>query len=148
MDDEKNEGKESKKKPKVIHARVSDKVDDALKDRAERLGVSVSNLVRNILQNTFGLVENIVADGADIARSANPPESPTEDSAGTPSAPSPQILGWQEAILALNALCQRCNAILARGTRAAIAVPTQAGAFLCLECLKEQHADEEPHDSE
>jgi RNase P subunit RPR2 len=49
------------------------------------------------------------------------------------------VLGWQEALLELNAVCDRCNAILARGTRAAIAVTEGAGPrpIRCLACLKE-----------
>lgn len=116
-----NEDKEDKKH-KVIHARVSEALEHELKRRAGNLGMSVSNLVRNILQHTVGLVEDIVEDGAKIARSAR---------GGTP------VLGWQEAVLNLNGVCEQCNAILARGTRAGIAVTDRPGRrpFLCVDCL-------------
>ena len=50
------------------------------------------------------------------------------------------MLGWQDATLNLNAVCDRCNAILARGTRAAISIPepaTAPRAVRCLPCLEE-----------
>ena len=37
------------KKERVLHARISDSLDQELKERASSLGVSVSNLVRNVL---------------------------------------------------------------------------------------------------
>src|SRR2546427_8147322 len=61
---------EKEKKEKVIHTRISESLDEEIRRRAGRLGLSVSNLVRNVLLNTFGLVEDIVADSASIARSA------------------------------------------------------------------------------
>ena len=45
-------------------------LDAELKTRAKGLGLSVSTLVRNVLSNTFGLVEDIVTDGASVARHA------------------------------------------------------------------------------
>ncbi|MCA9666718.1 MAG: hypothetical protein KC503_14060, partial [Myxococcales bacterium] len=62
-----NESENEKKKQRVIHARVSDTVDEELRRRANHLGMSVSNLVRNILHHTFGLVEDLVVDVAAVA---------------------------------------------------------------------------------
>ena len=56
------------RKERVIHTRVAEELDEEIKRRAQNLGVSVSNLVRNILQNTIGLVEDILLDGAETAR--------------------------------------------------------------------------------
>ncbi len=116
-------------KERVITARVPEGLDEQIKKKAEGLGLSVSNLVRNVLQNTFGLVEGIVADTRDIARSAR-------GEAGAADAP----LGWQEVTLNVNAVCGTCNEILARGTRGAVGVGGNGGAakqFLCLDCLAE-----------
>jgi len=121
------------KKPVVIHTRVNEDLDAEIRRRANTLGVSVSNLVRNILQHTFGLVGDIVADSANVARSARAMRSP----AAATDAP---IVGWQEAILAINAVCAKCNAILKKGTPASIAVPS-GNAVLCDHCLTElEHA--------
>ena len=128
-----------KKKDKVLHTRVPQSLDNELKKKAGSLGLSVSSLVRNILSNTFGLVEDIVVDSANIARAARG----ESEEATEPVAPAPvkknQILGWQSAILNLNAVCDSCNALLAKGTSAAIAVTDGTGpkSIICEKCLKE-----------
>ena len=133
------------KKQKVIHTRVSETMDQQLKERAERLGVSVSNLVRNVLQNTFGLVESIVADTASVARSArgevrSAPSSPGQD----------VVVGWQVLVLNVNAICVHCNAILAKGGEAAIAISaagtSRSSEFICPSCLKELGDEQSPPD--
>jgi hypothetical protein len=137
-----------KKKERVLHARISSSLDKELKDRASDLGVSVSNLVRNVLLNTFGLVESVVKDGATVARSARGEADPAETE--TPS--EPEILGWQKLILNMNALCTTCNAILAKGTEAAIAVVNRPQHLeprltLCAKCLQEL-AHDRPQDDD
>jgi hypothetical protein len=61
--------KKNEKKEKVIHTRISETLEQELKDRASGLGVSVSNLVRNVLLTTFGRMEGMAREGADFARS-------------------------------------------------------------------------------
>ena len=68
--DERDEKDERELKEKVLHARISETLDQELRTKAASLGLSVSNLVRNILLNTFGLVEDVLSDSASIARSA------------------------------------------------------------------------------
>jgi hypothetical protein len=135
------------KKERVIHTRVPESLDDEIKRRATDLGLSVSNLVRNILQHTFGLVEDIVSDSAEIARTARGAKdaftrgsdaSPREERAGG------GVLGWQLALLNVNAVCDTCNAILPKGTRAGIGVVEGGGPIpiRCEKCLEElAHGD-------
>lgn len=145
---------ERSKKERVIHARVPESLDDEVRRRATDLGLSVSNLVRNVLQHTFGLVEGVVHDSAAIARAARDAQAamrgaPPADPAAEPRAGEapPSVLGWQRAVLNVNAVCDTCNAILPRGGRAAIGILDRAGAppFRCLDCLKEL-ADADPHE--
>lgn len=124
-----------KKKQRVLHTRVSEELDEELREKAAGLGVSVSNLVRNILLNTVEMVEDLVADSSSLARAAgkDKPESPTSDAAG------PELLGWQELTLHRNALCEVCNEVLAKGTTAKVAVytaPAAVPAFRCAGCIK------------
>jgi hypothetical protein len=137
------------RKERVIHTRVAEDLDEEIKRRAQNLGVSVSNLVRNILQNTIGLVEDIILDGAETARSVSRGIRRDEEPAAARTG-APRVLGWQVAIVAVNALCERCNAILPRGTRAGIAVLDGPGAptFRCEPCLEEIRADAEPRPSD
>jgi hypothetical protein len=115
-------------------------LDSDLREKAAGLGVSVSNLVRNILLNTVEMVEDIVADGSSIARAASK-NKPAED----PVAPPADILGWQALTLNLNAICDRCNAMLTKGSSAAMAVSATASAplFRCQDCVPKVEESEE-----
>jgi len=125
----------TEKKEKVLHTRIPESLDEEIRGHASQLGVSVSNLVRNLLQNAFGLVGDIVADTTNIAHTRS---SPSSAPAPATEASTP-VLGWQEAVLNLNGVCDRCNAILARGSRAAIAIVDGPGPrpFRCMSCLEE-----------
>lgn len=132
MTDEQDE-----RKKRVIHTRVPESLDRELREKASTLGVSVSNLVRNVLLNAFGLVGDIVADGARVAESARTagPASFGEAASG--------VIGWQELMLGVNAICVTCNNVLQKGSSAAIAVTEGPGArpVLCLTCLEELRDD-------
>jgi hypothetical protein len=156
----------------VLHARIPEHLDEAIRDAANELGMSVSNLVRNVLANALDVVEAATArvpKGAaaaaatvrsaakaaaadmreaaareagagarDAVRDAAAREA--RDAAAREAAEPATVLGWQEAILNLNAVCEKCNAILPRGTRAGISVPDRASAqriIRCQSCLEE-----------
>lgn len=128
---------------RVLHTRVPESLEAELKERAAELGVSVSNLVRNVLNHAFGMVDNIVRDTEQIARSASGRKArpaPVDDADLVDDA-RPTVIGWQTLVLERNALCTKCNDILPRGTDAALAVVDGALAgprpVLCLRCLQE-----------
>jgi hypothetical protein len=117
-------------KDRVLQARIPQQLDTELRDRAEQLGMSVSTVVRNVLLNTFDLVEGVVADSAQVARAAQG----RMDVAAGPD--ENEIVAWQEGVLNRNGLCERCNAILPLGEKAAVGLPLSSRpVFLCLECL-------------
>ncbi len=151
--------KKDEKKEKVIHTRISETLEQELKHRASGLGVSVSNLVRNVLLNTFGLVESVARDSANVARSVKgePDSVGAEAVAMEDERPAPgtgqEIIGWQPTVLAINAVCTTCNALLPRGSDTAVALMSVVGAarpILCMKCLEEirHHADPKQHESE
>jgi hypothetical protein len=142
----------NEKKEKVIHTRVPESLDDEIKRKATDLGLSVSNLVRNILQHTFGLVEDIVHDSAEVARSARGAKAsftaggvhtkaPTQPSAAPPGT----VVGWHLGLLNVNAVCDACNTILPKGSQAGIGIVDGPGPipFRCQSCLKELAHDDE-----
>lgn len=51
---------------RVLHTRVSEDLDDALKRAAEELRVPVSNLVRNVLEDVFDVVEKVTDNVGDF----------------------------------------------------------------------------------
>ena len=126
-------------KDRVLQARIPRHLDEELREHAEQLGLSVSTVVRNVLLNTFELVEGVVADSTNLARAiqgrkprpqTGRPESPAENADET------DVIGWQEAVLNRNGICDQCNTILHKGERAAVGVPVEARpVFLCLPCL-------------
>jgi hypothetical protein len=132
----------TEKKEKVLHTRIPESLDEEIRGHASQLGVSVSNLVRNVLQNAFGLVDDIVADTTRIAQATRSARKQPAGEAHPPAQEAPpadQVLAWQEAVLNLNAVCERCNAILVKGTRAAVAIVDGSGhrPIRCLRCLEE-----------
>lgn len=133
---------DKEKKEKVLHTRIPESLDEEIRDHAAQLGLSVSNLVRNVLQNAVGLVDEILTDTAGVARSATGGKAaprPRREGAGGSAEPG-RVLGWQDAILNVNAVCDRCNAILEKGSRGAIAIVEGAGPrpIRCLGCIEEK----------
>jgi len=128
------------RKERVLHTRVPDSLDRHLKRRARSLGMSVSTVVRNVLLTTFGLVEDIVQDGTDIALAATgqePAARRPRSRGGASPADADDVVAWQDAVLNVNAICDRCNAILPKGVRAAVGIRERPGprAILCPSCL-------------
>lgn len=138
--------KDDDKKERVLHTRVPERLETELKERAADLGVSVSNLVRNVLTHAFGLVGDIVADGAQVARSASGgPRRPATAEPPPPARPA-EVLGWQPLILGKNAVCAACNDVLLRGADGAVAITDGAGPrpIACLRCLEEIRHGRDP----
>lgn len=133
---------EAEKKERVIHTRVPESLEAQLRERAKHLGISVSNLVRNVLGHTFGLVGDVVADSQAIARAARGDGQPGAPPVDTAPPSLDDVLGWQPFILGKNAVCSRCNAILPRGSDAAASIADGRASRLviCLTCLKELRA--------
>lgn len=143
-DDEPGTRDEAEAKDRVIHTRVPESLEAELRKRAQDLGISVSNLVRNVIGHAFGLVGDVAADSHAIARAAR---GETEGSAGgrgggkaAARAPEPEeVIAWQPIVLAKNAICSRCNDILPRGKEAAIGIGGNR-EILCTRCLDELRA--------
>jgi hypothetical protein len=136
------------RKEKVLHTRIPDNLDRQIKKRAQNLGMSVSTVVRNVLLHTFDLVEDIVTDGTNLALSIagnDPGQSARPGRAGRPGGPSIEVLAWQEAVLNVNAVCDQCNAILQKGTTAAIGLRDTPGprAIICTSCLASLATEEQ-----
>lgn len=135
----KGRGKPRQTKDRVLQARIPRHLDEELRDQAEQLGLSVSTVVRNVLLNTFELVEGVVADSTNLARviQGRKPRAMPEQTTGTDaSSADTEVIGWQEAVLNRNGICDQCNGILPKGGRAAVGVPAGTRpVLLCLDCL-------------
>lgn len=134
---------EPEKKERVIHTRVPESLEAHLRERAQELGMSVSNLVRNVIGHAFGLVGDVAADSHAIARAARGDAKKAAAASasaisGTPMTPMTidDVIGWQTVVLNKNAVCAKCNAILPKGKDAAIGAGTTI--VICPACLKDQ----------
>ena len=50
------------RKDRLIQTRVPQNLESTLKDEARKRRLSVSHLIRNVLEDTFNLVDNVVVD--------------------------------------------------------------------------------------
>ncbi len=87
-------------------------------------GPAEPNVVSTHIDDTFGLIEGLVAENVELA--CNLPPSPQ---------PSAQPFAWQEAVLNVALRCWKCDAQLSRGRRAAVSIGLPR-ACLCLACLR------------
>ncbi len=139
----------------MLHTRISEHLADDIRRMAEDLRVPVSNLVRNVLEEAFSVVERVtdnvgeliedVIDEAEAARDrihrrsrrkgrrreAPPPASPepAEPSAATGSrerAEFSDVVGWQPVILNRTRSCVDCGTALDVGERSFVGL-TQDG---------------------
>lgn len=135
----------SERKDKIVQARVPEELDDALREAAEERQISVSQLVRNLLEDTFQLVDNIVADSASLvdtvrrdakkiaasAKSARHHNSAFEDT---------QIDAWQAAVSNRDSRCQVCGKAISAGSHAWLAAGPKLrnSVWRCAACLPEK----------
>ena len=126
------------RKERVIHTRVPESLETELRKRAQDLGISVSNLVRNVLGHAFGLVGAVVADSHAIARAARgrSAAAPPTSNGGTRGR---EVVAWQEIMVARETTCPRCRNLIAKGARAALPVHDDGttGAIECVACSED-----------
>ena len=114
------------RKDRLIQTRVDRRLQRVLVEQAKRRRISVSNLVRNILEDAFGLAEPGTGPIID-------PETKAEV---TPP-PLDHVIAWNSVILGRAAECSRCANEMPAGQRAFIGVsddPEAPRAWLCTEC--------------
>lgn len=122
---EEKELEKERRKDRLIQTRVDRRLQKVLVEQARSRRISVSNLVRNILEDAFGLVPE--------------PASPASEDEPT-SEPAPaldHIYAWNSVILGREAECSRCGRSLDAGGRAFMGLSEEATApraWLCLQC--------------
>ena len=143
------------RKERVLHTRISDDLAEDIRRAAEDLRVPVSNLVRNVLEEAFSVVETVtdnvgdliedVVDEAERARTRmrqrrtrSERREPTEKQEAAAPARSEfaDVLGWQPLILNRHQICADCEQPLECGERAYLGVFAAAPSphFLCPDC--------------
>lgn len=147
----------SERKDRLIQTRVPEKLETTLKEEARRRRTTVSQIIRHLLEDTFQLVDGVVANvdqivsdsarlaqhvGRDVRRMS---ESQPIDAAtcGEPLPDAAQRLArvqaWNEVVLNQAVPCTRCGAELPRGHKAYLGLSDEAAApraWLCVDAVE------------
>jgi hypothetical protein len=151
---------ERRRKERILHTRISEDLAEDLRRVAEDLRVPVSNLVRNVLEEAFSVVETVTGNVGDLIEEVMDEAEAVRDrmrarqrrhrraarrTAQTaphaePEEPSParedEVIGWQRLVLARPQRCARCGILMGRGDPAFASVtPKGVGeAWRCEDC--------------
>lgn len=114
------------RKDKLVQTRVDRRLHNVLNEEARRRRMSVSNLVRGVLEDAFGL--------------ADPDVGPVLEGGPAPAPPPEEldhVYAWNPVVLGRSASCSRCAAALQSGQSALIGLsedPSADRAWLCTPC--------------
>ncbi len=144
---------EDERKARIIQTRVPDDLSDTLQKEAKRMRVTVSQLIRNVLEDTFELVDNVVAETRNLGEIVRRDAKRLAQSAGgvarsakggsraaverLPSLrPFAEVDAWQEVLVNRDAECAQCGAALTRGKAALLGLVAEGTSrpWLCLSC--------------
>jgi hypothetical protein len=114
------------RKDSIIQARVPEELSEQLQKEAKRKRVTVSQLIRHVLEDTFDLVDNVVATTRslgevvkrDALRIAESAKGQRLAPAREPDARLESVDAWQEVIANREVECAKCGNAIARGERA------------------------------
>ena len=133
------------RKDQLVQTRVPGDLSETLREAAKKNRVTVSQLIRNVLEDTFDLVDNVVGeavqlghnvrrDALKIAESAKGRSKRPSPSAGDPLA---EVEAWQDVLLNKDVVCAQCARLVERGSKAAFGVtgdPAAPKLWLCTVC--------------
>jgi hypothetical protein len=132
------------RKDRLIQTRVADDLDHTLREEAKKRRLSVSQLIRNVLEDTFNLVDDVMTETAKLAQTVRRDAARIRDSAQgltrSSSNPLEKVESWHLVILSGDTRCGRCKADLASGEPASMGVstdPTFRPLWICQTCRSE-----------
>ncbi len=140
------------RKDRLIQTRVPEDLETTLKEEAERRRLTVSHLIRSVLEDTFQLVDDVVTDfdkvvtdSVDLARnvSRNARKLAATSESLRPAKPGwdrslGDIYGWNELVLQRAATCRRCGSDIESGERGFVGESDKARrhrVWLCRGCI-------------
>ncbi|MGB1221480.1 MAG: hypothetical protein ACPG43_08060, partial [Alcanivoracaceae bacterium] len=115
---------DDERKDRVIQARVPEDLETTLKQAADKQRMSVSHLIRNVLEDTFTLVDNIVADSSALVEQVGRDAKRVAASARgeldlsdqkTRQALLDSVDAWQDVVVNKPGQCIECGTALKRG---------------------------------
>jgi hypothetical protein len=162
MDDPQDETRESRRrarKDRLIQTRVPRDLETTLKAEAKRQRRTVSHLIRGVLEDTFQLVDGVVADvdqlvtdGVELAKEvgrsarrltdgerAEPEREEPHDEDESEDDDLSHVYAWNEVVLHRATQCSQCESEIPRGQKGFAGLsdrPHAPRAWLCPDCVK------------
>lgn len=158
-----NASAETQAKDRIVQTRVPRDLESTLKREARRRRLTVSHLIRNVLEDAFALVDGVVAnvddlvsdsvelvrrvgnDARRVAGNARDVGRPSAGDAGREAGEEEaeeevpaHIWAWNRVVLNRGAECSRCRRGMARGSEAYAGLSDDAArprAWLCADCV-------------
>jgi len=153
------------RKERVLHTRISEPLAEDIRRVAEDLRVPVSNLVRNVLEEAFAVVETVSENVGDLIEEVVDEAERTaerirrysdrgrhssgrhDDQRREPAQARasrdehPQVLGWQPLVFNRPQVCSDCEESIERGERGYVGVTSNglSDIHLCRDCLDARH---------
>jgi len=137
---------EGELKSRVIQTRVPKELEDTLKHAAEKKRMTVSHLIRNVLDDTFNLVDGFVNDSSslveNVTRDAKKIAATARGEFQQPAEKEEileEVEAWQDVIVNKACQCLQCETVLKRGNHAfrGISTPNLAQVvWLCHSCIE------------
>jgi RNase P subunit RPR2 len=135
---------EKDRKDALVQTRVPDELSQTLREAAKKNRVTVSQLIRNVLEDTFDLVDNVVSEAVSLGQTAKRDALKIAETAkgrgGKRSSPETIVAldsvdAWQAVKLNRDAQCARCGRLMTRGESALFGIGDDAHkVWLCLSC--------------
>jgi len=127
------------RKDRLIQTRVADELDATLREEAKKRRLTVSQLIRNVLEDTFELVDDVVAETAKLAQTVRRDALRIRDSAQglARSSALEKVESWHSMLLTASTRCARCKEQIGRGQPAMMGIssdPSVRPVWLCMSC--------------
>ena len=134
------------RKDQLVQTRVPGELSETLREAAKQKRVTVSQLIRNVLEDTFDLVDNVVGEAVNLGQTVKRDAMRIAESAkgrgkrATPPAdadPLAQIEAWQPVRVNREVVCAQCARVIARGEHAFFGIgsdPSAPKVWLCAVC--------------
>lgn len=138
------------RKDRLIQTRVPREMETHLKAEAERRRLSVSQLVRNLIEDTLDLVDDVVTDvdqivsdsvhlARNVGRNARKLASAGHRARRDDEADPAAVAAWQEVVMNRALPCSRCDTTIPRSARGYLGIADETDAapraWLCTECI-------------
>lgn len=134
------------RKDQLVQTRVPGELSETLREAAKKNRVTVSQLIRNVLEDTFDLVDNVVGEAVnlgqtvkrDAMRIAESAKGRGKRPAGPGDAdPLADVEAWQEVRVNREVVCAQCARVIDRGEHAFFGIgsdPAAPKVWLCSAC--------------